>query len=70
MPLTPFTATSSPGEVYSDAVTGDLWEAIGWITSPATILKNARTGQTHVEIIGCVNAMRFTRLIPEGDASA
>lgn len=39
---------------------GDEWEVIGWITDPAAILVNARTGKSHVEIIGCMNAERFT----------
>lgn len=48
-------------EVYRDD-SGDYWEAIGWITHPATLLRNMRTGERHVEVIGCLNAERFAEV--------
>jgi hypothetical protein len=48
-------------ETYHDSGTGDVWEAIGWITKPATILRNQRTGEHRVEVIGCLNAERLVR---------
>jgi hypothetical protein len=58
--LSPFTDKSQPGELYRDTATGDLWQVIGWINSPAAILVNRRSGEKHVEVIGCRNAERFT----------
>lgn len=55
-----FTDESQPGELYRDAQGGDLWYVIGWITKPAAILVNQRTGKRHVEVIGSLNAERFT----------
>jgi hypothetical protein len=69
VPLWPFTDTSKPGALYTtepDAIEiepAHLWQTIGFITSPAAILKNLATGEVHVEVIGCPNADRFTRLI-------
>lgn len=62
MPLEPFTPSSKPGEIYRDD-TGALWEVIGYINNPAAILRNVRTDEQHVEVIGCLNADRFTRLV-------
>lgn len=62
MPLDPVpTDFSTPAPVYQDD-RGELWEVIGYITHPATCLRNIKTGERHVEIIGCKNAERFTRL--------
>jgi hypothetical protein len=48
--------------IYRDGETGEYWEAIGWITHPAAILRNMRTGEQHVEVIGCRNAERFVEM--------
>lgn len=65
MPLDPVPQDlSSRPAIYQDE-SGELWEAIGYITSPATVLRNVKTGEQHVEIIGCLNANRFTRLKPQ-----
>jgi hypothetical protein len=64
MPLEPVPdEISYPREVYQDD-NGELWMVVGYITKPATILENVKTGVHHVEIIGCLNAERFTRLRP------
>lgn len=57
--IRPFSDESCPGELYRDT-SGDLWQVIGWITRPAAILVNRRTGEKHVEVIGCRNAERFS----------
>jgi hypothetical protein len=62
MPLALYTEDSDHTEVYRDEQ-GQLWQAVGWITRPATILQNIKTGETLVEVIGCPNAERFTQLI-------
>lgn len=53
--------------IYQDQ-SNDLWEVVGYITKPAAILQNVKTGVQHVEIIGCLNAQRFTRLKPVSSA--
>lgn len=64
MPLEPVPKDlSSAPAIYQDNL-GELWEAIGYINSPATVLRNVKTGVQHVEVIGCLNAERFTRLRP------
>jgi hypothetical protein len=63
--LAPFTDVSRAGELYRDTETNELWQVIGWITHPAAILVNRRTGEQHVEVIGCRNAERF---VSEGHA--
>lgn len=60
--LAPFTSASRPGELYYDDQTEQVWQAIGWITQPATILENLTTGERHIEVIGCRNANRFQRV--------
>ena len=59
MALKRFTGSATFGELYRDD-NGDIWEAIAWILDPAVVLKNKRTGSLHVEVIGCLNAERYT----------
>lgn len=41
---------------------GNLWIVQGVITSPALTLVNAKTGESRVEVIGCLNAERYRPL--------
>jgi hypothetical protein len=43
----------------------ELWQVIGYITEPAAVLRNLSTGVVHVEVIGCLNAEKYVRLVPE-----
>ena len=46
---------SEPFERYVDAMTGDVWEVIGYIVDPAALMQNTRTKERHIEVIGCQN---------------
>ena len=65
MPIKPFdpNKTAPSDNIYLDD-NGVIWQAIGWITNPAVILQNVQTGEQHVEVIGCLNAERFTPMEP------
>jgi hypothetical protein len=63
MPLDQYTGKETGVEIYQDR-DGSLWRALGYITSPATMLVNVETKETVTEVIGCPNAERWTRLIP------
>jgi hypothetical protein len=54
--------------VYQDQ-DGSLWEVIGYITKPAAILRRVTDHVQHVEIIGCPNAERWTRLTPQDSST-
>lgn len=65
--LRAFDPSTTSYEVYHDEQSGEYWREIGWITRPATILVNMRTGQQHVEVIGCPNAERFRQVTEAGE---
>ncbi len=67
-------AMTETGELYlkrgrnvvgSKVEASDVWQLIGYITHPAAILLNLRTGERHVEIIGSETAKEFIHLVPE-----
>jgi hypothetical protein len=52
-----------PGhQIYKDQNTGDYWVELAWINYPATCLRNLRTGDNTVEVIGCLHADRFVAI--------
>lgn len=49
-------------QIYKDQNTGDYWVELAWINYPATCLRNLRTGDNTVEVIGCLHADRFVAI--------
>ena len=60
----PYTNESTPGELYRDTETNEIWQAVAWV-KPAVILINRRTGKKRVEPIFDPKSERF---VAEGRA--